>query len=369
MTKRILSLIMALLLIPGLLSGCKAANPATGTASSAEYISVAGTSDNEYKTTQSYLGDFTVSFENNTHLTSLRWQEMYWPYSGDSYVNIPVTEGQFVEAGTVLAEIAPNVSESQLLQRQMSVTEGYSAIAEMDTAYNSASSQLQASMSVLSGIDYDIAQKELDAVTAEYGERRTRAVLGLLSSQSALDDLKKHSETTTLVAPYDCYIVDVIWGWREGETVPTWQPIITIADASTIAIKVTNTSPYGHMPYLGQVTITNQANQKTFTGTVVSCADVTGSSSDELVIIPDDFSQLAGITYATSLKVRGNILDKENVVLVNSAAVYTEGDSYYVLILAGGTAVQKTYVSVGGINNGVAWITEGLEAGETLVLS
>ena len=108
------------LLLSMVLSGCGQQSTDTSTA---EYLSAevvqAGSA---VKTTESYTGDFFIGFEANTRITALRVTELLWEYSGDRYVSIKVKEGDFVSEGDVMVEIAPTISESELLQRELDVT-------------------------------------------------------------------------------------------------------------------------------------------------------------------------------------------------------------------------------------------------------
>jgi len=360
--RKALCLLLLLALLPSCLSGCGKA--VSKTESGSEYIAIGGTKDENYRTTEAYLGDFNISFEASTKLTSLRLTEIYWPYSGDQYAELKVSEGDIVQEGQVLAEITVVISEADRLQKELAVTDARSAISEIDTYYSQQISQANASMQMATGDEYTLAQSYVDLLYAQYNERIAQAQTRLENAQAALQEMELHEKTTQILAPYDGIVADVIWSWQVGDTVPTWTPILTVADLSAIAIKVTNTSPYGNVPYLSSVTIVDQKTKESFAGTVVSCGDVTGSATDDLVIIPENMPPTLN-----ALRVYGNILDKKDVVLVNSEALKKDGDNYYVLVLIGGTSVSKTYVSVGGISNGIAWITEGIEAGDELVLN
>ncbi len=361
--RKLLCILIILALLPASLAGCAKQNSSAGTKTS-EYIAVGGTKDENYRTTEAYTGDFNISFEASAKLTSLRITEIYWPYSGDQYAKLMVNEGDIVQAGQVLAEITVVISEADRLQRELAVTDAQSAISQIDTSYSQQIAQASAAAQTASGDEYALAQSKVDLLYAQYNERIAQAQARLENAEAALEELRIHEEATQIIAPYDAFVADIIWSWQEGETVPTWTPIMVVADLSEIAIEVTNTSPYGNVPYLSSVSIVDQKTKESFTGTVVSCGDVTGSPTDDLVIVPENMPPTLN-----ALRVYGNILDKKNVVLVNSEALKKDGDSYYVLVLIGAASVSKTYVSVGGISNGVAWITAGLEAGDVLVLT
>ena len=356
----------AVLMLSTLLTGCSAQTASTTTS---EYINPGALKEDSYKTATSFIGNFTVNFEASTKMTALRITELYWKYSGDKYVSINVREGDFVKKDDVLAEIEVNISEADYLQRQLNVTEAYASINEINTSYTQRINQATADLSGLSGTQYELAMKELALLKAEYSERLSAASSQAANAEASLAEMDEHKNTTQILAPYDGYVGDVIWGWEEGAAVPSYTPLIYLADMSTIAFRVTNTSPYGNVPYLSKVTLVDQRDKKEYTGTVVSCSDLTGADEDELIILPDNLSGDDPAALTGAVKVSGTVLDKKDVVLVDSNALYKDGDSYYVLILQDGAAVSKTYVLVGGISAGVAWITDGLDAGETVILN
>ena len=360
--RKSVSLLLLLALLLPCLSACS--RSALDAGSKSEYIAIGGTKDENYRTTEAYLGDFSISFEASTKLTSLRVTEIYWPYSGDQYAKVMVSEGDIVQAGQVLAEITVVISEADRLQRELAVTDARSAISQIDTSFSQQIAQANAAAQAATGDEYTLAMSRVDLLYAQYNERLAQAQARLEAAQAALQELEEHEKTTQIIAPYDAFVADIIWNWQEGETVPTWTPIMTVAALAAIAIEVTNTSPYGNVPYLSTVTIVDQKTKQSYSGTVVSCGDVTGSMTDDLVIVPENMEPTMN-----ALRVYGNILDKKNVVLVNSEALKKDGNNYYVLILIGGTSVSKTYVSIGGISNGIAWITDGVQAGDELVLN
>lgn len=357
--------LVLLLALSMLLGGCTGRMENTSTS---EYMSTTGAKEVTYRTAESYIGDFVVSFEYTTRLTSLRITNLFWEYSGDKYVSINVRQGDLVAAGDVLAVIEPNVSEADVMQKELNITQASIQVQDLNETYGSIIAEMEKGLEGLSGRELELANAHLEKTREEYGEKYSMALQRLVEAQRALARLEEHKATTEIIAPYDGYVAEVIWGWQEGSTVSTSQPLIVLADVSALAFRVTNTSPYGHVPYLSQVELVDQKDQKSYAGTVVSGADLTGSASDELIVIPEIPENLIGKALMGSVKVKGDVLHKENVVLVDSNVLYKDGDNYYVLILGEGNAVGKTYVTVGAISAGVAWITEGLSAGVTLVL-
>ena len=136
----------------------------------------------------------------------------------------------------------------------------------------------------------------------------------------------------------------------------TWEPVVVVAEIATRAISFTNSNIYGNVPYMSHVNVIDQRTKKEFTGTVVSCAAVTGAEEDEVWIEIDQ--ELGDEDLIGAVRISGTILKKTDVLLIDSKALKKEGNQYYVLVLQGSSSVSKTYVKVGGLEEGQTLVIE-----------
>ncbi len=358
MTKS-LAILLALCL---LLVGC-GSQSAAGIKS--EYLNMAVAADDNVKTVTSYLGDFQVDFSIDAQIGFSINRDIYWEYRGDHFGELKVEVRDIVQKGDVLMTVDVNVSEADLLARELSVSEAVASLSQIDTSYTNQINQKSASMSGLSGPEKAIAEYELGRLQSDYAARRYAASYRVQQAEKALKELTDHQAKTEITAPYDGVVVYITRSFRTGDEIPTDSVLIRVAELSSRMMTLTNLNRAFNIPYLSTVTLTDMRDQQQYSGTVVSCRDVTGESNDEVVIIPDIPVDSMALTGA--VRVSGTMLSVTNVILIDPRAVRQEGSKRYVMVLNNGT-LSKIYVTVGGSNTTQTWITEGLEEGQTVVL-
>ena len=346
-----------------LLGGCSSAKDSD---IRSEYMDPGAIAQNEYRTTTVTRGDFEITYQIDSKMTYRHARFMYWEHSDDHYGELLVANEDIVKKGQVLATFDVNVSEADLLERELAVMEAQASLSSAQSSYESRISAKQASLAGLEGAAYDIAAKELEQLRAQYSEAVASGWYRINVAQAAYDRLKKRQNENSLVAPFDGIVMYVSRRYRSGDNVSTGEPVVVVAEISTRAISFTNTNIYGNVPYMSHVNVTDQRTKKEFTGTVVSCAAVTGAAEDEVWIEIDQELSLEDLIGA--VRINGTILKKSGVLLIDAKALKKEGNRYYVLVLQGSSAVSKTYVKVGGQNASSVWITEGLEEGQVLVI-
>ncbi|MBO6158251.1 MAG: hypothetical protein J6P72_03175 [Firmicutes bacterium] len=357
------SVICALLICGSLLTGCQSA---AGTDIKSEYLDPGILSQTDYRTCQVQKGDFEIDYTIDSRMTYRHAQFMYWLHDGDHYDELFVQNEQVVKKGDVLASFEVDVSNADILEKELALTQAQASLQDVISSYEMQISGKQTQISALAGTAYQAGLAELSQLQADYAQSKSAASYRVQQAETALEEMKKRANENTLTAPFDGIIMYVSRNFRAGDTVSINEPVVVIAETASRAISFTNTNAFGHVPYMSQVNITDQKTKKEFTGTVISCADVTGEETDEVWVEVDQELKDEDLTGA--IRLSGCILKKTNVLLIDSKALRQEGNRYYVLVLRGKTAVGKTYVKVGGINGGQAWIVEGLEEGQILVL-
>ena len=355
--------LLFLLILCLLLGGC---TKQTTVDIKSEYLNTTAASTEEnVNTTTSYLGDFQIEFSIDAQIDFSRNRDIYWEYRGDHFGELKVEVRDVVQKGDVLMTVDVNVSEADLLSRELSVSEAMASLSTLDTSYYNQINQKSASMTGLTGDALKKAKYELARMQNEYAARRYSAAYRVAQAEKALKELTDHQAKTEILAPYDGVVVYVTRSFRTGDEIPTDSVLIRVADLSSRMMTLTNLTSTYNIPYLSTVTLTDMRDQKQYSGTVVSSRDVTGDSQDKVVIIPDIPVDSMALTGA--VRVTGTMLSVKNVVMIDSRAIRQEGSKRYVLVLVNG-AVSKIYVTVGGSNTTQTWITEGLSEGQTVVL-
>lgn len=335
--------------------------------STAEYIELGSVTGNGYRTAKAHIGDFKISFSTTAQVMCLKKESLYWEGSDDRYGELFVQQGQEVKKGDVLATFEiMSVSEADILERQLAIQNAEQSMSRTRTRYEESIAKKQASLQGLESYDYQIASLELEKLKTEYAQQMAQLEHQAASLRESLQELQERKEENQLIAPFDGRVQSVSRSFQAGNKVNAYEPLIVLEDTSSQAIYFINQSAFGNVPYLSTVELYDKWAKKGFTGTVVSCAGITGEKVDEIIVQPDDDSVvLSDITF---LEVSGNLIEKKNVILVDSQAVHEEGSSSYVFVLTENNSIQKVYVSVGGISQEGAWITEGLKDGQTVIL-
>lgn len=357
-------LALTMIMAVALLGGC---STSASQDTKSEFLAAGTSTSSGYRTTESYSGDFEIDFSVQSKISYRKMDYLYWPYGSDHYDEMNVSVNQTVKAGDVLATFTTGVSDADILEAELAVTQAQSSLSSLTSSYQQQISRCRSQLGSLSGYEYNAVSLEISRLEAQYNSDCCAAVRSIEQAEQNLEELQQRRSSVTLTAPYDGVILSVTQDYRQGDSVNVNDPVVVIGDISSRAVLFTNSSLFGKVPYLSKVTLTDFRTDKQYAGTVVSCSSVTGDAEDNVVVEVD--GELGEEDLIGAIRIDGVLLKKEKVVLVESAAVQTEGTSHYVLKLTDRGAVNKTYVDIGGKNGTVTWITEGVEPGETLILS
>ena len=336
--------------------------------STAQYIELGSVTGSGYRTETVYQGDFEISFSTNAQIVCLKQEKLYWENAEDRYGELMVQEGQEVKKGDVLATFeVTSVSDADILEKELAIQNAEASLAKIHTRYQETIANKHESLKGLESYDYQIAKLELEKLKSEYAQQVAESERQAEIMRKSLQELQERKEGGRLLAPFDGRVQSINRSFQKGNKVAAYETLIVLEDTSSRAIYFVNNSAFGTVPYLSTVELYDKWAKKSYTGTVVSCAHVTGQKMDEVIVQPDDTSIMLSDSVGF-LEVTGNLVKKSDVVLVSSNAVKKEGTSYYVFVLGENNSMQKVYISVGGENAGVTWVTEGLEPGQIVVL-
>ncbi len=363
MNKRITRLFALLSGVLLVLSGC---SPLTVHESTAEYIESANVKAGAYRTEEVYRGDFQVTYKADAMFHYTKSENLVWESADDRYLEVLVVQNQDVKKGDVLATFTvESVSEADILERQLAIEEANASMSRIVSQYEEAITKKQESMSSLEGTAYQIASLELQQLQSQYARQMAEAQHQVNMQQEALNELQEKKAASQLVAPFDGRITYVNGDMVKGNKVEPYTTLITIEDLSSQVITFTNTSAFGKVPYQSTVTLVDRRTQEAYTGKVVSCSRVTGEENDNVIVEPD--SPIETTEYMTSFEASGTLVYEPNVLLITTEAVREEGNSYYVYVVDENNATTKVYIEIGGMSEGVAWVTEGLAEGQAVL--
>ena len=270
---------------------------------------------------------------------------------------IPVKENDFVTMGQTLVILEDKELETKLEQAKYKVTNTEAKYKR--TAY-------------------------LHSIGAKSDQDLEDALLEYQTAQTSLDSAQSNIDDTIILAPMDGYVVgepkSVGTLVAQGVNNPT--VIMMLADLSKkqINAKIDETD-IGRIRVGQKVAFTVDAyTGKTFTARVsnISQTDVdnswsdSGSSSATVIyysVLMDVEDPENLLKPAMTARVNVAVEEKENVLLVPLAALKTNEQGQYVIVVRPDGTLENRSVMVGIYSGDKVEITEGLEEGETVSIS
>lgn len=227
-------------------------------------------------------------------------------------------------------------------------------------------SDVRQAEAAVASFEEQLASLETGVADAELAEARAE----VLKAEGAVADAERALENATLVAPFDGVITEgqVVVGQR----VTAGTALVTVEDASSLQvvaqvgeIEISKVSPGMEVrvsfdAMMGQPPLAGHVDSIPLYGTFQN-----GMTVFELPIVFDSGQQLP-LFQGMSANVVFPTATKEDVIVVPAAAVLTDDQGDYVLLVGDGGQPQKHYVTK-GISDGIyTEIVEGLSEGDTV---
>lgn len=276
-----------------------------------------------------------------------------------SFVRYAVESGEYVSEGEVIAYIKTGVDEIALeeikLRMQRTEESRDKAYAEMEEVYAAAQEAVKKS----SGTQKKIAELRLEQIGMEQ-ERQKRAL------DESFDEIKEQYDTyqnvleiKEIVAPKFGLVTRLNY-YSPGATIPDGISIGTILISDEAMFSVADTGSvlrYGMPVKL----IDGMGNE--YQSRVVSCGEkyLSGNFKVENAYLKPDYGD------AWAFNASYENLHIDNVLLVDTAAVYTDKDGTYVVELKDGK-LSKCYFTVGKTVKNLCYALDGLTEGMTVVI-
>ncbi len=335
--------------------------------STAEYVQSGKVMSRGYETAEVYEGSFDIPYDADATVTYTKSQKLYWESSQDRYEELLVSPGDMVKKGDVLATFeVSSISDADILERELAVQEAQAALNRTIRSYEESIAAKQKAMKNLQGAEYEIAELELAKLRSEYSQRVTEGEHQVGQMQELLNEIREDKANNKLIAPYDGRIAEVGRDFQKGNKVKMGSAIVTIEDLDSQMLIFRNSNYKGTVPYLSEVTLKDRVSGEEYTGTVVSCGNVTGAEMDDVLVELD--TELPEGKENVYFKATGFIAQKNKVTLVDERAVKKEGSDFYVHVINENNATYKAYVIVGDTVEGVTWIIDGIEPGQTVII-
>ncbi|NCD07954.1 MAG: efflux RND transporter periplasmic adaptor subunit [Negativicutes bacterium] len=269
--------------------------------------------------------------------------------------SVLVNEGDYVEAGTVLAALDSSEIDATVNAARGSV---YDAKANLEQA---ATTLARYQRLLEKGA---ISQQEVD--NASFA--RDMAAGKLESAQGTYENAYSRMEGTRVITPHAGYVVKRYY--QEGYYAKDTDALFNVADISTLLVKIN--IPEGQ---IGSVAIGSVAEievpampGKKFQGKVTkiaAVADAPGRTFASEVSIPNSDGLLRGGVYA-NVYIKSN--DKPNALVVPQSAIVMREDQRTVFVLDKDNFVKRKVLTTGYIGNGLVEVLGGLEENERIII-
>ena len=282
------------------------------------------------------------------------WQAKVAPKLAGRIQNILVNEGDYVEAGKVLAILESSEISATVGSLRGSV---YDAKANLEQAETTL---LRNQRLFEQGA---VSQQELD--NARFA--RDMAAGKLANAEGTYDNANAKMEGASVIAPHAGYIVKRYY--QEGYYANVGDALFNLADISTLLVKIN--IPEGQ---IGSVNVGSLVEieapsmpGKKFTGKVTkiaAVADVPERTFAAEVSIPNNDEVLKGGIYANVLI---KAQPKENALIIPQSAIVMREDQRTVFVLDKDNFVQRKVLTTGYIGDGIVEVLGGLEDNERIV--
>lgn len=269
--------------------------------------------------------------------------------------SVLVNEGDYVEAGTVLAALDSSEIDATVNAARGSVYDAKANLEQADTTLARYQRLLEKGA---------ISQQEVD--NASFA--RDMAAGKLESAQGTYENAYSRMEGTRVITPHAGYVVKRYY--QEGYYAKDTDALFNVADISTLLVKIN--IPEGQ---IGAVAIGSVAEievpampGKKFQGKVTkiaAVADAPGRTFAAEVSIPNADGLLRGGVYA-NVYIKSN--DKPNALVIPQSAIVMREDQRTVFVLDQDNFVKRKVLITGYIGNGLVEVLGGLEENERIVI-
>lgn len=269
--------------------------------------------------------------------------------------SVLVNEGDYVEAGTVLAALDSSEIDATVNAARGSVYDAKANLEQAETTLARYQRLLEKGA---------ISQQEVD--NASFA--RDMAAGKLESAQGTYENAYSRMEGTRVITPHSGYVVKRYY--QEGYYAKDTDALFNVADISTLLVKIN--IPEGQ---IGAVAIGSVAEievpampGKKFQGKVTkiaAVADAPGRTFAAEVSIPNADGLLRGGVYA-NVYIKSN--DKPNALVIPQSAIVMREDQRTVFVLDQDNFVKRKVLITGYIGNGLVEVLGGLEENERIVI-
>lgn len=285
------------------------------------------------------------------------------PNDGVILQKIKVTAGETVKKGDLLVTIAP-ITDEIIQEKQVAIDKNKAEMDKVLESYENTKKNLEKQIAASSGAQKKIYQAELKKTKRQAQWYKQDGDKIQQEMKTELKELKKLQGDLNIYAPYDG-VIDSVSNIQTGTELVTTREILTMHSEEQVLLNVSE----GSQLHFGQsVTVETGSGEtiKNYTGTVISSNDVRNDSlktGDAYIRIEDSIP----VEELKNVRVKANVKELYNVLVVKNYAVTTEKEKQYVTLIDGET-LMKRRVMTGGTCGEYTWVLQGLTEGQNVTM-
>ena len=298
----------------------------------------------------------------------------YYPYTYSLRFDTPnakfkeytVKRNQQVKKGDVLAVFTLAGDEVALSTQRLSLQRAQEDLKTQTEAYQERLDEMYMTLTMTA----ERFEREMLALKIAYEEVSMEKYIyqqnvKIADIQKKIEELEEASEDNVLVAPADGVVTKLNYV-REGDRVSTSEVLITLYREEGLLYRVDNSSDYFRYGMKVNVEVGPGKNRTILTGTVVAADTLIPASrrTKHAFIRLDPYDESLRMNNPTA---KAPTEQLSNIIVVPRQAVELEAGKYYVTKYVNGT-LQKRYVQFIKNNTTSAWLMQGIEPGETIII-
>jgi membrane fusion protein (multidrug efflux system) len=269
--------------------------------------------------------------------------------------DLPVNEGDYVKAGSVLASLDTSELNAQVVQAQGNLAQAESSLEQADSdysRYNTLAGQGAVSAQMMDG----------------YRTKKGLAQGQVQAAQGALNLVQEKLNEGSVIAPRDGVVTKRFV--QSGTYTNAGAAIVTVADVSNLLAKATVGEAQVSSIAVGtDVKVKLDAlNGQEFAGTVTRISPTATLPSRTFtaeITIPNDASVLKAGMFA---KVEIPTQIHQSALVIPGSALVMRDDQATVFVVGSDNKVQQKVLTLGYVGNGWAEILDGLAEGDNIVV-
>ncbi len=323
-----------------------------------------------YKTTVAENGDYVKSGMASAYLYYPTQYEVRYTGAPARFVEYNRKRGEEVKKGDLLATFTPVRDEVAVTQMRLALKraqENYeSGLKDFEESITDAERDLSLAYDAHSR---EIMRLKLEKANLQLEKYKFESLNNISDLQKDLDELLQSYENYMLYAPEDGTIYETVY-LRDGEIVYGDTPLLWLYDPMDVLFGVSDEN--GLLRYNMEIKVSVGMNNRRVSGMgrVVSAYNVlpSAASGNQILIRVTDYDEDEMINL-TRPSVEFETVRISNVTVLDRDALTLYGGRYFVYKLAPDGMVSKRYVNyfTGNAATG-AWLLQGVEPGDTLIL-